>query len=106
MVFINGAYIGDDECLRHFLNLNFPVSEIIPGLTSPQILEAGQADFLALVTADTGKRYAYLDIGIDGTYAGSLVIRLYANIVPRTCEHFLQYVRTTREEKRDCTYIA
>lgn len=38
--------------------------------------------------ADSEHQFCYMDIGIDGAKTGRLVIELYSDVCPKTCENF------------------
>uniref|UniRef100_A0A8D9BNR1 Peptidyl-prolyl cis-trans isomerase n=1 Tax=Cacopsylla melanoneura TaxID=428564 RepID=A0A8D9BNR1_9HEMI len=77
------------------------MSLAIPSLSSPSLLQTGTQDLLDLMAKDSARKYVYFNIAIRGTFVGALVVRLYVNICPDTCTRFLEFTRTTVEEKQD-----
>ncbi|KAJ3193201.1 putative inactive peptidyl-prolyl cis-trans isomerase-like 6 [Irineochytrium annulatum] len=54
-------------------------------------LEKGQNEFFDMMRA-RGNTLVYFDVSIDHVEVGALVVELYNNVAPITCEHFLSFV--------------
>ncbi|XP_064627116.1 uncharacterized protein LOC135487413 [Lineus longissimus] len=84
IAFINGEFLGGATALLDWAMENYNYEDFRPVPLYQTFAEQQYVDFLNSRKHD----FVFMDISIGGEPAGRLVIELFSNDVPKTCENF------------------
>ncbi|XP_050682472.1 uncharacterized protein LOC126977887 isoform X2 [Leptidea sinapis] len=88
-VLVNDKFLGGEKELKELISSKYNYHIVLDGY------KEGVAQFVSYVRA-SGRPCAYMHIAIDGEHVGTMILMLYSDIVPKTCENFLRLCQSKR----------
>ncbi|XP_072949285.1 uncharacterized protein [Epargyreus clarus] len=88
-VLINNKFLGGEKELKDFIETKYTYHIIL------DYYKEGVDQFSKFINS-SGRPCAYMHISINDEHTGTLIFMLYADLVPYTCENFLNLCKTTK----------